>query len=151
MARIRRTAVQTLEFKIEKAEERVSKTRAAHEKAIDDLKKLYDVRKGYQKDLIMKALETSARSLDEILSFINTTIEDAKGCEDWGGLTLWIYFRGFFSGSSQDIFSFFRMYQNQSIFICKPSAGVPHYSIFTISSRGLYFSCIGAGFASSAA
>lgn len=44
----------------------------------------------------MKALETSARSLDEILSFINTTIEDAKGCEDWGGLTLWIYFRGFF-------------------------------------------------------
>ena len=38
MARIRRTAVQTLKFKIEKAEERVSKTRAAHEKAIDDLK-----------------------------------------------------------------------------------------------------------------
>ena len=47
----------------------------------DDLKKLYDVRKGYQKDLIMKALEASSRSLDEILSFINTTIEDAKGCE----------------------------------------------------------------------
>ena len=66
MARIRRTAVQTLEFKIEKAEERVSKTRAAHEKAIDDLKKLYDDRKGYQKDLIMKALETSSHSLDEI-------------------------------------------------------------------------------------
>lgn len=81
MARIRRTAVQTLEFKIEKVEERVSKTRAAHEKAIDDLKKLYDVRKGYQKDLIMKALETSSRSLDEILSFFNTTIEDDKGCE----------------------------------------------------------------------
>lgn len=81
MARIRRTAVQTLEFKIEKAEERASKTRAAHKKAIDDLKKLYDVRKGYQKDLIMKALETSSRSLDKILSFINTTIEDAKGCE----------------------------------------------------------------------
>ena len=81
MAKIRRTAVQTLEFKIEKAEEGVSKTRAAHEKAIDDLKKLYDVRKGYQKDLIMKALETNSRSLDEMLSFINTTIEDAKGCE----------------------------------------------------------------------
>ena len=46
------------------------------------LVKLYDVRKGYQKDLIMKALEASSRSLDEILSFINTTIEDAKGCED---------------------------------------------------------------------
>ena len=55
-----------MEFKIEKAKERASKTRAAHKKAIDDLKKLYDVRKGYQKDLIMKALETSSHSLDEI-------------------------------------------------------------------------------------
>ena len=54
----------------------------------------------------MKALETSARSLDEILSFINTTIEDAKGCEDWGGLTLWIYFRGFFQ-EVHKIFSVF--------------------------------------------
>ena len=106
MARIRRTAVQTLEFKIEKAEERVSKTRAAHEKAIDDLKKLYDVRKGYQKDLIMKALETSARSLDEILSFINTTIEDAKGCEDWGG-SLSGYTLGDFFQEVHKIFSVF--------------------------------------------
>ena len=78
MARIRRTAVQTLESKIEQAEERVSKTRAAHEKAIDDLKKLYDIRKDYQQDLIMKALETSSRSLDEILSFINTPAEGVR-------------------------------------------------------------------------
>lgn len=77
MSRTRRTAVQALELKIEQAEEKVSKTRAAHEKAVDELKKLYDIRKDYQKDLIMKALETSSRSLDEILSFINTTSEPA--------------------------------------------------------------------------
>ena len=75
MARMRRTAAQTLELKIEQAEEKVSKTRTAHEKAVDELKKLYDIRKAYQKDLIMKALETSSRSLDEILSFINTPAE----------------------------------------------------------------------------
>ncbi len=81
MSRTRRTAVQALELKIEQAEEKVSKTRAAHEKAVDELKKLYDIRKDYQKDLIMKALETSSRSLDEILSFINTTSEPATGGE----------------------------------------------------------------------
>ncbi len=75
MSRTRRTAVQALELKIEQAEEKVSKTRAAHEKAVNELKKLYDIRKDYQKELILKALETSSRSLDEILSFINTTSE----------------------------------------------------------------------------
>ncbi len=77
MSRTRRTAVQALELKIEQAEGKVSKTRAAHEKAVDELKMLYDIRKAYQKDLILKALETSSRSLDEILSFINTTPEPA--------------------------------------------------------------------------
>ena len=77
MARVRRTAAQALELKIEQAEEKVAKTRAAHDKAVDELKKLYDARKAYQKDLIMKALETSSRSLDEILQFINAAKETA--------------------------------------------------------------------------
>lgn len=77
MARVRRTAAQALELKIEQAEEKVAKTRAAHDKAVDELKKLYDARKAYQKDLIMKALETSSRSLDEILQFINAPKETA--------------------------------------------------------------------------
>ena len=77
MARVRRTAAQALELKIEQAEEKVAKTRAAHDKAVDELKKLYDARKAYQKDLIMKALETSSRSLDEILQFINAPKEPA--------------------------------------------------------------------------
>ena len=54
----------------------------------------------------MKALETSARSLDEILSFINTTIEDAKGCEDWGG-SLSGYTLGDFFQEVHKIFSVF--------------------------------------------
>ena len=40
MARMRRSAEQTLELKIELAEAKVVKTRATHEKAVDELKKL---------------------------------------------------------------------------------------------------------------
>ena len=51
MARIRRNSEQTLEFKIEQAEAKVARTREAHEKAVDELKKLYDIRKAYQQIL----------------------------------------------------------------------------------------------------
>ena len=43
MARMRRSSEQTLEYKIEQAEAKVAKTREAHEKAVDELKKLYDM------------------------------------------------------------------------------------------------------------
>lgn len=39
MARMRRSSKQTLEYKIEQAEAKVAKTREAHEKAVDELKK----------------------------------------------------------------------------------------------------------------
>ena len=39
MARMRRSSEQTLEYKIEQAEAKVAKTREAHEKAVDELKK----------------------------------------------------------------------------------------------------------------
>ena len=55
MARIRRNSEQTLEFKIEQAEAKVARTREAHEKAVDELKKLYDIRKAYQRDELLKA------------------------------------------------------------------------------------------------
>ena len=41
----------------------------------------YDARKAYQKDLIMKVLETSTRSLDEILQYINEPKESAADQE----------------------------------------------------------------------
>ena len=43
MARMRRSSEQTLEYKIEQAEAKVAKTREAHEKAVDELKKMYDM------------------------------------------------------------------------------------------------------------
>ena len=62
MARIRRNSEQTLEFKIEQA--------------VDELKKLYDIRKAYQRDELLKALESSHRSYDEILAFITSSAEE---------------------------------------------------------------------------
>ena len=76
MARMRRSSEQTLEYKIEPAETKVAKTRETHEKAVDELKKLYDIRKAYQRDELLKAMENSSRSYDEILAFI--TSEDAS-------------------------------------------------------------------------
>lgn len=69
MARIRRNSEQTLEYKIEQAEAKVAKTREAHEKAVDELKKLYDMRRAYQRDELLKAMESSSRSYDEIMAF----------------------------------------------------------------------------------
>ena len=80
MARMRRSSEQTLEYKIEPAETKVAKTRATHEKAVDELKKLYDIRKAYQRDELLKAMENSSRSYDEILAFI--TSEDASEDEE---------------------------------------------------------------------
>ena len=80
MARMRRSSEQTLEYKIEQAESKVAKTREAHEKAVDELKKLYDIRKAYQRDELLKAIKNSSRSYDEILAFI--TSEDASKDEE---------------------------------------------------------------------
>ena len=76
MARMRRNSEQTLEFKIVQAEAKVAKTREAHVKAVDELKKLYDIRKAYQRDELLKALESSHRSYDEILAFITSSSEE---------------------------------------------------------------------------
>lgn len=77
---MRRSSEQTLEYKIEQAEAKVAKTREAHEKAVDELKKLYEIRKAYQRDELLKAMENSSRSYDEILVFI--TSEDASKNEE---------------------------------------------------------------------
>ena len=71
MPRGRRNSQQTLELKIELAEAKVAKTRAAHEKAVDELKRLYDIRKEQQQEQLLKAMMSSKRSFDEILRFIS--------------------------------------------------------------------------------
>lgn len=78
MARIRRNSEQTLELKIEQAEAKVAKTRAAHEKAVEELKKLYDIRKAHQQDELLKAMESSRRSYEEILAFIQAPVKDEE-------------------------------------------------------------------------
>ena len=70
----------TITYKIEQAEAKVAKTREVYEKAVDELKKLYDIRKAYQRDELLKAMENSSRSYDEILAFI--TSEDALEDEE---------------------------------------------------------------------
>ena len=78
MARMRRSSERTLEYKIEQAEAKVAKTKEAHEKAVDELKKLYDIRMAYQRDELLKAMKNSSRSYGEILAFITSgeTSED---------------------------------------------------------------------------
>ena len=80
MARMRRSCNQMLEFKIEQAESKVAKTRAAHEKAIDELKKLYEIQKARQNEEILKALDASPRSFEEIMAFITTPKTSREEC-----------------------------------------------------------------------
>lgn len=62
MPRSRKSSQQILALKIELAEAKVAKTRAAHEKAVDELKKLYDIRKEQQQEQLLKAMMSSKRS-----------------------------------------------------------------------------------------
>ena len=74
MPRSRRSSQQTPALKIELAEAKVAKTRAAHKKAVDELKKLYDIRKEQQQEQLLKAMMSSKRSFEEILKFISDTV-----------------------------------------------------------------------------
>ena len=58
--------------RLNRQKQRLQKTREAHEKAVDELKKLYDIRKAYQRDELLKAMESSSRTYDEILAFITS-------------------------------------------------------------------------------
>ena len=58
-------------LKMELAEAKVAKTRAAHEKAVGKLKKLYDIRKGQRQEQLLKAMMSARRSFEEILKFIS--------------------------------------------------------------------------------
>lgn len=78
MGQIRRSSEEALELKIEQAQARVTRTREAHEKAVDDLKKLLDIRKAQQNEQLLKAMENSSRSFEEIMAFITASSAGAK-------------------------------------------------------------------------
>ena len=72
MARIRRTGMQLPERKIEQAEEKVAKTRAAHNTAVEELKKLTDERKALRNKELAEAIRQSKRTYSEILAFVRS-------------------------------------------------------------------------------
>lgn len=81
MARGRKpgTATETLEQQIEKAQEKVIKTKQAYDDAANMLQKLLDKRDAKRKEDLWNAIIKSEKSFDEILKFIDT---DWKNEED---------------------------------------------------------------------
>ena len=73
MARGRKagTTVATIDQQIEKAQEKVIKTKQAYDAATDALQKLLDKRDAQRKDELWSAILKSGKSYDEILGFIS--------------------------------------------------------------------------------
>lgn len=73
------SVTETLEQQIEKAQQKVIKTKQAYEHAVDELQKLLDKRDAQRKEDLWNAIIKSEKSYDEILTFITagqTTEED---------------------------------------------------------------------------
>ena len=68
MARIRKTI--TLDEKIEKAQEAVEKTKARYGAAVKELRDLLDKKVAQRKQELLKAVENSPRTYDEIMAFL---------------------------------------------------------------------------------
>lgn len=64
------TVVATIDQQIEKAQEKVIKTKQAYDAATDALQKLLDKRDAHRKDELWSAILKSEKSYDEILGFI---------------------------------------------------------------------------------
>ena len=73
----RATSEETLEQKILKAQEKVARTAAAHEKAVDELQILLDKRDAERKIEVWEAIINSSRSYEEILGMIRGEMSDA--------------------------------------------------------------------------
>lgn len=73
MARGRKpgTVSGTLEQQIEKAQEKVIKTKQAYDAAVDALQKLLDKRDAKRKEDLWNAIIKSEKSYEEIMKFIN--------------------------------------------------------------------------------
>ena len=72
----RKSSRDTLEEKIEQAQQRVIKTKAAYDKAVDDLQILIDKKKAMETDELMNAIAQSGRSFEEIMRFLEEKQDD---------------------------------------------------------------------------
>ena len=68
MARARKTI--TLDEKIEKAQDAVEKTKARYDAAVQELRALLEKKDAQRKQELLKAVENSPRSFDEIMFFL---------------------------------------------------------------------------------
>ena len=73
MARTRRTI--TLDEKIEKAEAKVFRTKDMHDAAVAELNALLKEKKELQSKELMKAIERSSRSFEEIMAFLTGQLD----------------------------------------------------------------------------
>ncbi len=77
MARGRKTpTAENMGQQIEKAQEKVVKTKAAYDHAVEELQKLLDKRDAQRKDDLWKAVINSSRSYEEILRLISDTVDE---------------------------------------------------------------------------
>jgi hypothetical protein len=60
----------TMEEQIEKAQEKVIKTKAAYDAAVESLQKLLDKRDAQRKDELWNAIIKSSKSYEEILRYV---------------------------------------------------------------------------------
>ena len=70
MARSRKSSKETLDAKIELGKQKVIRTKAAYEKAVDELQVLLDKKKALQTEDLIKAIEKSDKTFDEIMRFV---------------------------------------------------------------------------------
>ena len=68
----RKSSLEVIDAKIEKAKEKVIKTEQAHTTAVKELKDLMDVRDALRQDAIIKLLMNSKRSYEEIEEFLKS-------------------------------------------------------------------------------
>ena len=72
------TSKEALEKKIEKAQEKVIRTKAAYDAAVDELQVLLDKQTAMQADMVMRAIAKSNKTIDEILRFIDDGKQDEE-------------------------------------------------------------------------
>ena len=60
----------TLDEKIEKAQDTVEKTKARYDAAVKELRDLLEKKDAQKKQELLKAVENSPRSFDEIIAFL---------------------------------------------------------------------------------
>ena len=68
----RQISIESLEAKIEKAEQTVIRTKKAYDTATEELRKLLDKRDAIKRDEILAAVVKSNKSYDEILRFLES-------------------------------------------------------------------------------